>query len=244
MSDLVVDIGNSRIKWALAASGRVIGSGRAVAHDNLELLFAEWSRLSAPPQRVRLANVTQAPVAQAITDWVVATWQAPVETTATPAMGGGITIAYPDPTQLGTDRWLAMVGARAAGYLPACIVDCGSAITLDVVDGQGHHQGGLILPGLAAQQAGIAQVAPALPPVELGAGTPLLTHNTADALASGYLHGTAAAVQGLIRRCLAESSEPLTPVLTGGDAQLMARYLDMDVRLRPDVILEGLATLP
>jgi type III pantothenate kinase len=65
-----------------------------------------------------------------------------------------------------------------------------------------------------------------------------------NALASGYLHGTAAAIQGLIRRCLAESAESLTPVLTGSYAPLIARYVGMDVRLRPDLTLEGLATLP
>ena len=244
MKDLVVDIGNSRVKWALAEHGRVIGSGRAVTHDGLELLFAEWSRLTAPPRCVRLVNVTHTPVGQAITDWVDATWRATVQATATPAAGGGITIAYPDPAQLGTDRWLAMVGARVAGDLPACVIDCGSAITLDVVDREGHHQGGLILPGLTAQQAGIAKIAPALPPVELGPATPLLTQSTAEALASGYLHGTASAIQGLARRCSVESAEPLTPVLTGGDAPLIARYLDMDARLRPDLVLEGLAALP
>jgi len=63
-------------------------------------------------------------------------------------------------------------------------------------------------------------------------------------LASGYLHGTASAIQGLARRCSVESAEPLTPVLTGGDAPLIARYLDMDARLRPDLELEGLAALP
>lgn len=65
-----------------------------------------------------------------------------------------------------------IVSGRAVGYLPACIVDCGSAITLDVVDGQGQQQDGLVLPGLAAQLAGIAELAPALPPVELGSGAP------------------------------------------------------------------------
>ena len=243
MSTLLVDIGNTRIKWALARDGRVAGAARAVAHDQLDLLFAEWARLPERPVGVRLVNVQPGPVSAQVTDWLQANWQRAPDIVATPAVGGGITVAYPQFAQLGTDRWLAMVGARAAGYLPACIVDCGSAITVDVVNGDGTHQGGMILAGLAAQQAGLSAVAPALPAVELAPGAPFLTNNTPDALASGHLHGTALGLQAVLRRCFAESTESLTPVFTGGDAPLIARYLELDVRLRPDLVLEGLAAL-
>ncbi|MDR9488698.1 hypothetical protein, partial [Salibacter sp.] len=66
---------------------------------------------------------------------------------------------------------------------------------------------------------------------------------TPDALASGYLHGTAMALQGLLQRCAANAPEALTAVLTGGDAILISRYLDRSVTLRPDLVLEGIAAL-
>ena len=243
MSELLIDVGNSRTKWILAEGGHVRGAARAVGHDNLTGLFDEWLGLRAPPQRVRGVRVGGDEAVAAIDQWIGNHWGATVQWLQTQAIGGGIRVTYDDPAQLGADRWLAMVGARAANYLPACVVDCGTAITLDVVDSQGRHQGGLILPGLAAQQTGLASVAPSLPTVALAAKTPFLTTNTRDALASGHLHGTAMALQGLIRRCMAESAERLTPLLTGGDATLLARYLDMDVRLRPDLVLEGLAAV-
>lgn len=243
MSTLLVDIGNSRIKWALARDGRVIGAARAVAHEQLDLLFTEWARLSERPVQVRLVNVPPGPISAQVTDWLLTNWQQAPDTVATPAVGGGIAVAYPQPARLGADRWLAMVGARAAGYLPACIVDCGSAITVDVVNGDGTHRGGMILAGLAAQQVGLSAVAPALPVAELAPGAPFLANNTPDALASGHLHATALGLQAVLRRCFAESTERLTPVFTGGDAPLIARYLELDVRLRPDLVLEGLAAL-
>jgi len=243
MTDLLIDVGNSRTKWILAEDGHVRGAARAVGHDNLTALFDEWAGLRAPPQHIRGVSVAGGDVVTSIEQWTSDHWPLNPQWLQTPALGGGIRIAYDDPAQLGADRWLAMVGARAANYLPACIVDCGSAITLDVVDSQGRHQGGLILPGLAAQQTGLASVAPGLPTVALATKTPFLTSNTRDALASGHLHGTAMALQGLIRRCMAESAQRLTPLLTGGDATLLARYLDMDVRLRPDLVLEGLAAV-
>lgn len=244
MTDLLIDVGNSRTKWILAEDGHVRGAARAVGHGDITALYDEWDGLRVPPQRIRGVAVGGAGMVDAIDEWIADRWGLAPQWLQTPALGGGIRIAYSDPAQLGTDRWLAMVGARAADYLPACLVDCGSAITLDVVDSDGRHQGGLIMPGLAAQRTGIARVAPALPAVELSTRAPFLTDNTHDALTSGYLHGTAMALQGLIRRAIAGSPERLTPLFTGGDATLLARYLDMDVRLRPDLVFEGIAALP
>lgn len=244
MTDLLIDIGNSRIKWALAANGTLVGAARAATHDSLERLFAEWRQLAERPARVRVVNVARASVVNRITAWLQVHWERAPAFIQTPAAGDAIHSAYTHPTELGTDRWLAMLGAKAAGYLPVCVVDCGTAITVDVVTGDARHQGGLILSGLPAQKAGLARLAPQLPSIDLPTRPPFLATNTADALASGHIFGTAAAVQGVIRRCLAGSSERLTPVLTGGDAPIIARYLDLDARLRPDLVLEGLASLP
>ncbi|RZU99718.1 type III pantothenate kinase [Spiribacter vilamensis] len=244
MTDLLIDIGNSRIKWAISADGQLRGPGRAAAHNALEGLFAEWLQLTERPSRVRMVNVAKASVVNRITAWLQVHWELAPELVHTPSDGDVIHVAYSQPHRLGADRWLAMLGARAAGCLPACVVDCGTAITVDVVDSAARHQGGLILPGFPAQQAGLARLAPGLPSIQLPTRTPFLATDTAGALASGHIFGTAAAVQGVIRRCLAGSSERLTPVLTGGDAPVIARYLELDVRLRPDLVLEGLASLP
>ncbi|KAF0284533.1 hypothetical protein BA898_09465 [Spiribacter roseus] len=244
VTELLIDIGNSRVKWARAHEGQIVGGARAASHDSLEHVFSEWRALAAPPERVRLVNVSDASVAGQLSDWMTSHWAIRPETVHTPAMGGGVRVAYARPAELGTDRWLAMVGAKAAGYAPACVVDCGTAITVDVVAADGTHQGGLIVAGLAAQQEGLAQLAPALPRVKWSTRAPFLTADTEDALISGYLHGTALAIQGIVRRCMKNDAARLTPVLTGGDAPLLARYLDMDVCLRPDLVLEGLAQLP
>lgn len=244
MTDLLIDIGNSRIKWAVSTEGELTSPGRAAAHDALEGLFAEWIQLAERPSRVKVVNVAKAPVVNRITAWLQVHWELAPDLIQTPTDGDVIDVAYSEPDRLGTDRWLAMLGAKAADCLPACVVDCGTAITVDVLDSAARHQGGLILPGLPAQQAGLARLAPGLPSIQLPTRTPFLATDTAGALASGHIFGTTAAVQGVIRRCLAGSAERLTPVLTGGDAPVIARYLDLDVRLRPDLVLEGLASLP
>ena len=244
MTDLLIDAGNSRIKWARAQHGQVVGAARATSHEAIGDLLDEWQAMSTPPRRARMVNVADATIAQRLAEWLSTHWAIGLETVETPAVGGGVRVAYSRPEQLGTDRWLAMVGAKAAGYAPACVVDCGTAMTVDVVAADGTHQGGLIAAGLSAQQIGLAHLAPALPTVEWSTRAAFLTANTQDALVSGYLHGTALAIQGIVRRCMQSSDARLTPVLTGGDAPLIARYLDMDVCLRPDLVLEGLAQLP
>ena len=243
MTALVIDIGNTRVKWALADRNGLSQPSGAVGHEDVERLFAAWQSLPEAPDQLRLVSVIDRPLVSQIEDWAAQQWGVKTERVQTPAEGGGIRIAYPEPGQLGTDRWLAMVAAHAQGLLPACIIDCGSAITLDVVDEAGLHRGGMILPGLAAQQAGLSQIAPALPEADLNQPAPLLARNTADAVAAGLLQGTAAAIEGLCARFTAETGLDLPTLLTGGDAALLARYLDLDCCLHPELVLEGLLAL-
>lgn len=243
MTRLVIDIGNSRIKWALADGGVLTASSQGFPHEDVEPVVSAWAALPEPPDEVYWAGVIDHPVVGHLIAWIDHYWQVPVTRVRTPAEGGGIRIAYPDPTQLGTDRWLAMVGAGAYGLLPACIVDCGSAITLDAVDAKGQHHGGLILPGLAAQQAGLAAVAPALPAADLEPAAPLLATNTEDAVAAGQLQGSAAAIEQLATRLASATGQVLPLVLTGGDAKRIHRYLRAPAALKPDLVLAGLASV-
>ena len=243
MSTLVIDIGNSRVKWALADRNTLITAAVAVTHNDVDQLFASWQALSPVPTDIRLVSVIERAVVAEISVWAEQNWGLPINRVRTPAEGGGIQIAYPDPDQLGTDRWLAMVGTRAKGLLPACIVDCGSAMTMDVVDDSGRHHGGMILPGLAAQQGGLAQIAPALPAADLQQPAPLLARNTADAVAAGQLQGTAAAIEGLLARFATDTGLDLPLILTGGDAERIQDYLQLPAPLLPELVLHGLAVL-
>jgi type III pantothenate kinase len=243
MTALVMDIGNSRVKWALADGNRLRLPSEAIGHEDIERLFAAWQALPAAPGQVRLVSVIDRPLVSEIEDWVAQHWGINIQRVRTPAEGGGIRIAYPEPGQLGTDRWLAMVAAREKSLLPACIIDCGSAITLDMVDEAGLHRGGMILPGVAAQQAGLSQIAPALPQANPNQPAPLLACNTAHAVAAGLLQGTAAAIEGLHARFAAETGLDLPMLLTGGDAAHIEPYLQRQATVLPDLVLAGLASL-
>ena len=249
LSTLLVDIGNTRVKWALAEAGILTTPARAAPHSKIDSVFAAWTALASPPSAVRLVNVNPAPVAAQVTQWVRQHWQRESEVVRAAHAGGGIEVAYPVPEQLGADRWLAMVAAQAKGLLPACLIDAGSAITVDVVHADGRHEGGLILAGIAAQAAGLQAITPGLPVmdrpelVDDPGRIERFATSTPDALAIGSLRGTAAALDGLIAQARQAIDAPLTVVITGGDAPTLRALMVEETDHRPDLVLEGLARL-
>lgn len=242
MKRLLIDIGNSRVKWVVAEGQQFQASTQAASLDAPETLFAAWENFTQePPHQVRMVSVIDQPIVRLIEQWIKTHWGLNAERVRTPDSGQRIRIAYENAAQLGTDRWLAMIGAQCRGLLPACVVDCGSAITIDAVDQDGRHYGGLILPGLAAQQAGMARIAPALPLPDFSHTAPLLAKTPADAVLSGYLNGTVAALNGLVARIREETGLCLGTVLTGGDAIDLSHYFCEQPLVLPDLVLEGLA---
>lgn len=239
MTTLVIDIGNTRIKWALAEQGRLVTPGEAVPHAGIEDLRTAWSRL-CPPGAVRYVTTSPGTASTRITALAEALWGITPRRASTPKAGGGIRVAYADPAQMGTDRWLALVGAAARRLLPACVVDCGSAITVDAVNARGEHLGGVILAGLATQQAGLASRTPGLPPIDLGGEPTPLGTSTQAALRGGLILGTASTVEGLYTRMRVLSALDLRLVVTGGDAETLLAHLPAATHAR-DLVLEGLA---
>jgi len=252
MNTLLIDIGNSRIKWTLASGDRLVSDVQSSEPAQLLQAMSAWAGGIRAPDRVRLVSVIEHSVISQVNDWVSEHWGVPVQRVRTPnsGHGGGVQIGYDRPAQLGADRWLAMVGARARNLLPACVIDAGSAITFDLINENAQHQGGLIMAGLLAQQAGLRAITPELPAVDFQPGqsasvknTPVFARNTRAALYSGGVHATAAALDALV--CNANNAQQMTcqVVLTGGDAVEIAAAMRCESTIHPNLVLEGLAAL-
>jgi type III pantothenate kinase len=157
----------------------------------------------------------------------------------------GVTNAYPEPGRLGADRWAALIGAHARGYSPACIVDAGSALTVDgLVDGQ--HLGGLIIPGVDMMQQALFEKTGdlrSLSEAPLPGGQALFATDTREAIVRGSLVAAASIVRGARRELAQRLGRAPTIVLMGGDADRVLALLDEDVVHVPNLILEGLARL-
>ena len=146
---LVIDVGNTRLKWAwLTSTG--LSDQQAVVHRDAKpgiwttALFESGQR----PSRVLVSNVAGPAMAKTLTRLTKKMFRVNVEfVTATPEFHG-LTNGYLDPTLLGADRWLALIGAWTKARSALCVVDAGTAVKVDSVDANGQHLGGLIVPGI------------------------------------------------------------------------------------------------
>jgi len=145
--------------------------------------------------------------------------------------------------QLGVDRWVAALAAQRR-FGDALVVDCGSALTLDLVSAAGRFHGGMIAAGADALRLGLAAVAPALPDPQAGNLPALPVDNSCDSVSAGVNYGFLCLVDGLVDRLLASSVlESPTLVLTGGDADIVIAHSRHRFAHLPELIHEGLRCL-
>jgi len=241
---LLVDIGNSSVKWALARGQQLETTGRFTHRGNVFAALAEqaWDGMVAPDQ-VLVTNVAGAGIADTLCAWAGRRWQTSPQFIRAGRQAAGVTNAYPIPEQLGADRWAAMIAAWHAAGGAVCAVDCGSALTLDLVDPAGAHRGGLILPGVTMmQQALSANTADLHLPQDEHPAVPLAT-GTAAAISSGCRYAAAAAVDRIVTDMAAGTGLQPEVIITGGDAQRLAPLLRVAARHDADLVLKGIAIL-
>lgn len=240
--NLLVDIGNTRLKWATYQDGR-IGEIQSVAHGESGLaqeLVSAWVRMH-PPTRVTMSSVVPGPIATLRT-WIRRHWGVPLDEVLVTAEAFGIRCGYSQPAQLGVDRWVAVIGARTLNDGDLCVVDCGTAITVDGLTRDNHHAGGFIIPGLALMRRALAMGTENLPDVS-GAACTAPAFNTRDAILGGTLHATVGGVRSALcamRQTLAWKDEPKI-FLTGGESRRLQPYLEFAATVVPNLVFLGLA---
>lgn len=245
---LVVDIGNSRVKWATCRHGS-LSAHRAAAHAHWNV--DDWERElfadAAAVERVAAVSVAGAASRHALTEAAARRGITDVVFHASAAAACGVRNAYRDPSLLGVDRWAAVIGAHHL-YAPraCCVVDVGTATTIDAVAGDGRHLGGFIVPGpelmVHSLLAGTSDLASHTAASTVNTRT-LFADNTRDAIERGCRVTLAAAID----RCLAELARTVaaTPVVvvTGGAAGDVTPYVLATVELVPDLVLHGVSKL-
>jgi len=241
---LLVDLGNSRVKWASWRDGR-LGEQHAAAYAGWSV--EDWERtLFAEPgiERVFAARVGGGPDAAALDAAARRATAHPVTFVATAAEAGGVRNAYPDPGLLGVDRWLAVIAAYARVGGACCVADVGTAATVDGVDADGRHLGGFIVPGpdlmMRALWRGTADLATHTATSGAAAGSPF-ADNTRDAIERGCRLAVAALVDRSVREMTRRTGTEPRVLLTGGAAPAVAGLLETAAENVPDLVLRGLA---
>lgn len=239
---LLLDIGNTRIKWAWTTDSTELRYGGVVTHArDPELLLTGWTSYE-PPDRVVAASVAGDALTGAARRWVERRWGVDFRLVRASAEAAGVRNGYAEPGRLGADRWAAIVGAYRLSGTAVCIADCGSAVTVDGVDSGGRHRGGLILPGCRLMRRALHQGTAELPLVDDSAAR-LFAADTTTAIASGTVLAVAATVEWLACHMSDELGTNAELWLTGGDAPTLIPHLRLPFRHAPDLVLQGLAIL-
>jgi type III pantothenate kinase len=229
---LLLDAGNSRIKWVLVRDGAWLHRGVAPVSD--ESILRQSLAALPPPGRILASNVAGEGAAQII-HTACAAWSCKVEFITAQAAQCGVRNGYSQPGQLGSDRWAALIAAWQQVHAACLVVNCGTATTVDALSDAGEFLGGLIIPGLDMMQdclaAGTAQLKRTHGKCE---GFP---RNTADAMMSGAIQATV----GAILRQHAQLGRADAPCLLGGGAAGTIRpHLGLALQNGDDLVLQGL----
>lgn len=249
MSFLAVDVGNTRLKWALyeaAQPGAELLEHGAIFVEHIDSLAeGDWRRLS--PHEVLGCNVTGDAVRRRIEEQMES-WDASPRWVVPQESAGGVINGYDHPTRLGADRWAAVVGSywhvtklMALPPTPVITVMIGTAVTVDAVDAEGHFLGGLILPGhgvmLKALEAATAGLR-----VPTGEVVEFPT-NTSDALTSGGTFAITGAIETMHRRLAERCGVSPVTFMTGGAGWKVSPYLSIQHTLVERLIFDGLLVL-
>jgi type III pantothenate kinase len=248
MSFLAIDIGNTRLKWALYASpqpGAALLRHGAVFLETIDSLAeTEWHALPAPGSM--LGCVVAGEGVKRRVEEQLEIWDIEPRWVASSAAACGVVNSYDHPSRLGVDRWVALIGARhrvlsRGAARPALVVMVGTAVTVDALDAGGRFLGGLILPGfglmLRALEMGTAGLkAPTGEAVDFPT-------NTSDALMSGGADAIAGAVERMYRKLLTRTSQTPALIMTGGAAVKLAPIVDLPFETVDTLIFEGLLQL-
>lgn len=229
---LLIDAGNSRIKWALSEGPVWLRQGMVECAD-AAALQRQFAALQEP-DRILVSNVAGAAVAQQIRD-ACAGWNTVPEFIAAQPEQCGVRNGYEQAAQLGCDRWAALIAAWRRVHATCLVVHCGTATTVDALSDGGEFRGGLILPGIALMQHSLVAATAGL--ATTAGEWRAFPRNTADALASGAIQATVGAI---LRQHELLGAPDARCLLSGGAADLVLPQLPLPLERVDNLVLRGL----
>lgn len=234
---LEVDAGNTRIKWRTVRNDVVTGRG-VVLKENLDrwLLSLEQSQV---PDKIRLSCVANKKVVKRFIEQANE-WGCLLQEAKTNPVAAGVYCGYEEPIALGIDRWLAVVAAFNQFRQPCVVVDAGSALTVDLVDGSGQHLGGYIVPGLTMMRQALFEGTNQVKVDALSKASVEPGRSTRQAVTNGSLLMVKSMIESAIESLKSET-DVVQIVITGGDGDYLVKVLNEQVCYLPELVMDGLA---
>lgn len=236
--NLLLDLGNSRVKWATSNGALKAGNAVGYGEDFSAVLDRSFAAI-AKPARVVVASVAGTARKELLSSWIKSRWSLAPEFIVARAVQLGVTSSYAEPERLGADRWAALIAARGRMESAVSIVDAGTAVTVDALDAAGVFRGGVILPGLSLEREALLRGTHEIRAAGEGGGS-CLAVNTADAVSAGVRYGLAGAIDRILDEQAAALGVTLEILLTGGDAEQLLPLLRHRVVQAPHLVLEGI----
>lgn len=243
---LVIDIGNTRTKWALADNkGNLIDINAVL---NTDIALSNLMQAAKRAKSAVIANVAGEHIAQQV---LLLLNHIHVYFVTATAQACGVSNQYQQPEKLGVDRWAALIGAWHISQKTSLVVNVGTAITIDVLDRKGLFLGGSIMPGFRLMRESLYAHTAQL---KIGQGTMrFFANNTQDAIESGCLTAAAGAIV-LTANHLKTLCDDFAIIMTGGDADKLNEVLNLypkqgimcgvaNIQIVPQLVLQGLVLL-
>jgi len=236
---VLFDFGNSLLKWAIGDTGnQVVGS---IDGGDLQLLTARLEQEFAgrtPPTQAWISSVASQTATRALVAWIHQAWSIDARLLSACAEAYGVSNAYDQPDTLGSDRWAALIAVRHRYSQPACIVDCGTAITIDLIQ-DNRFRGGVILPGLEMSRTGLQNGTARLHMQDPQDNSCVAT-STSTGIESGTLMGIAGAIERIVQCQQQQAGAAVSVYLTGGNAAQILTKLSLPCTVVDDLVLQGL----
>jgi type III pantothenate kinase len=236
--DVVVDVGNTRIKWGRCAAGRV-AQAVALPPEDPAAWQQQRQRWFAAGPRIWVLTGVHPGRRDGLAAWLRA--QGEIVCLIDRAAWLPLVVQLERPDHVGIDRLFDAVAANARRRpgRPAVVIDAGSAITVDFLDDAGAFRGGAILPGLRLMAKALHDYTALLPLVEIREPAAPLGTSTPAAVQAGVFWSAVGGIAALIAKHRPAGGE-IDCFLSGGDAAVLATGLPADVQIWPEMTLEGI----
>lgn len=243
---LVLDIGNTNTVLGIYRGDTLVRSWRLTSEKRTADELSVYLLTLLGTLRVDPGEITGAVMASVVPP-LDAPWHEavkslcgvrPLEVTA--SLDLGMPVRLLNPGEVGADRLVNAVAGMAKYGKPLLVVDFGTAVNIDVVDGEGNYRGGALAPGLTVSMEALFGRTAKVPKVALAAPPFAIGRSTQEAVQSGILFGYAGLVDALVRRMWRELGTEAPVVATGGQAALVASFSETIRTVDPDLTMEGL----
>jgi len=242
---LLIDAGNTRIKWGLQDGATFKDGGAYVYRDTPlnERITDIFSSITSALDSIWISNVAGRTMHDALCNFFQDRWQKTPQFPRASRCNFGLKNGYVSSETMGMDRWFALTAAWHRLQKPLLLIGAGTCTTADMVDATGQHRGSLIAPGLRLLQESIVQ---RVENCQISVNLDVPAWSFGDTTGSAIHGGCTSLVHSFIEQAYHHAKKVLgncTPLITGGDAPILLAQLSIPFEYLPALVLEGLALI-